>query len=311
MIEIIGITKIYCQRDKRVLANENINLQIKKGEIIALLGPNGAGKTTLVKQIVGILKPTSGHILLDGRDLILNRETLKSRIAYVPQVPWILGDLPMYNALYIIARLNHKNHKESKQAVENFLYKFNLSGKKERPISSLSGGEARILNFGYATMGSADYFFLDEPTNDLSPGMRKILWDYIFSIKECGKSVFLVTHNLLDIQQRVDRVLFMNKGKIILDDRPETIINNLGKELTIYVRYRIPLDVLTRQELIHEIRQVCSVPVYFINSSEVKLITESEQLNILLKLLYEKKDIENMYIYPPTLEDIYHKIIVE
>lgn len=306
MIEVIGLTKFYPNKNKKIIANASITINIGDAEVVALLGPNGAGKTTFIKQVVGLVKPDDGRIFVDGEELDHDKQRIRTKLAYVPQKPWMLSDLTINKALYLISRLNHKSRLEANKSLEGFVAHFELAAKKSRLIHQLSGGELRILNLGYASMGYAKYFFLDEPTNDLSPEMRKKFWEYVEWLKGAGKTIFLVTHNLLDIQQRVDRVVFMSNGKILLDGTPNDILERWGKEVTMVVDFGLSVprseSRIFPDELFKDVK--CARV-----GSTLRLIVKPEKVGSLINFLASRWEIENLSLFPSTLEDVYLELI--
>lgn len=312
MMQTANLYKSYHSRTGSVDANQGIDLVIEPGKIIALVGPNGAGKSTLVRQLVGLLKPDRGSITLDGAPFDPANEPQRRRIAYVPQSPWLVNDLTVEEALYLIARLNHFSPVEARERVGSYLDRFQMGGKRAYMTHRLSGGESRILNLGYSFMSAADYFFLDEPTNDLSPGMRRNLWQELFNLRAAGKSVFIVTHNLLDIQQRVDRVVFMSQGRFILDDSPQNLIRSLSHQLRLTITFTKPPGPEAMRALEKAVAETGAdkAQVSWTNDA-ITVVVGSQHLAAIAYSLFSDKRIESIDVHTASLEDVYERVVTD
>jgi len=187
---------------------ENINLEIKSGEIFGLLGPNGAGKTTLVKIILGLMQKTSGKLELACE---------KKKIGYLPEYPYFYEYLTGEELLIFTGKLFDLNKKEILAKVQEFSQKLNLSYKDlKRRIRDYSKGMKQRLGFMQALINNPDLFFFDEPFSGLDPLGRKAIRDLIFELKKDGKTIFFNSHILSDIEQICDRIAVINKGKLLV-----------------------------------------------------------------------------------------------
>jgi ABC-2 type transport system ATP-binding protein len=156
-----------------VWANRDISLPVKPGTIVGLLGPNGAGKTTLLRLLVGLSRPTSGHIVIGGRTVVPGKSWVKETIAYLPQHPLPLGDLTVEEAIRSSALLRGQSRDEANRNTEQLLESFDLQPLRHRQVAGLSGGEHRLVGIAGVGVAPTPILVLDEPTNELGPLMRR------------------------------------------------------------------------------------------------------------------------------------------
>jgi ABC-type multidrug transport system ATPase subunit len=233
--KVSGLTKRFKQGN--VLANDDLTFEIEEGEIFGLLGPNGAGKTTLIRQLMGLLPPTSGRIELFGIDVTAgNSKTVPGYVSYEPQRAGAVADLTAEEALNITGRLRGQKRPEAASQARELIEEFHLGSLGKRPIGKLSGGEQRLVCFCMALMTLRPILMLDEPTNDLDPLYRKQVWDKILDVnRERGTTVVLVTHNVVEAEKVLRRVGIINQGKI-------QVMGTVGA-LKARVDQRVRLDV--------------------------------------------------------------------
>lgn len=221
VIRIRKLSKIY---DNKVLALDNISLEINKGEIFSLLGPNGAGKTTLIKILTGQLRPSSGEVSIFG---ISFRNFLKSpvrfKISYVPQENIIWEDLTVEENILFMASMYRISRNEAKEILMHLLEELELSNVRKRLASKLSGGMKRKLSIAMALVNDPDILILDEPTAGLDPTMRAILLSDIEKFKSEGKTIVLTTHIVEEAERLSTRVAIIKSGKIIVVGSPRKL----------------------------------------------------------------------------------------
>jgi ABC-2 type transport system ATP-binding protein len=196
-------------------ANDDISLTVHSGEVFGLLGPNGAGKTTLVRQLVGLLRPTSGRVLLFANDVARFPERVAEHVAVQPQDPAALLDLTAAESVYHTARLRGLSRRDARAATERTLAALSLQALAGRRVRQLSGGEKRLVSLAVALVGDRPVLVLDEPTNDLDPGARRMVWDHLRAVNATGTTIVLVTHDVLEAERVIDRVGLINHGRLM------------------------------------------------------------------------------------------------
>lgn len=217
-IELTNIVKKY--KDKTVV--NNINLNIKEGELFSLLGTNGAGKTTTIKMISTLIKQNSGTIKVLGYDTIKDYKIIRNKINVSPQETAVAMNLTVYENLDFMANVYQIENKKDK--IDNLIKTFKLEEVLKQKAKTLSGGYMRKLSIAISLINDPKILFLDEPTLGLDVLSRKELWNTINTLK--GKiTIILTTHYMEEAESLSDRVAIMNKGNIIKMGTPKEIIS--------------------------------------------------------------------------------------
>ena len=224
-ISINNLSKIY---SNKFHALNNINLDIKKGEIFALLGPNGAGKTTLINIICGIVAPTSGKITVNNFDIISNYKKARSMIGIVPQELTLEAFETVFDNVSYSRGLYGKS--SNPQYIESLLKELSLWDKKSNRLRELSGGMKRRILIAKALSHEPKILFLDEPTASVDVELRKDMWEVVKKLKSKGVTIILTTHYIEEAEEIADRVGIINKGKIILVDEKNDLIKKMGQK---------------------------------------------------------------------------------
>ena len=234
MIEVNNLCKQYANG---FMALDNINLSVKKGEILALLGPNGAGKTTLISVICGIVNPSSGSVTIGGFDIIQNYRKTRSLIGLVPQelttdafeTPW--DNLTFSRGLFGLPK--------NPQKVEQVLKDLSLWDKKDERIMTLSGGMKRRLLIGKALVHEPQVLFLDEPTAGVDVGLRQDMWRMVDALRIQGVTIVLTTHYIEEAEAIADRIGVINGGKLLLVEDKQLLMSRLGQK-------QLKVELMTR-----------------------------------------------------------------
>ena len=217
-IELTNIVKKY--KDKTVV--NNINLNIKEGELFSLLGTNGAGKTTTIKMISTLIKQNSGTIKVLGYDTIKDYKIIRNKINVSPQETAVAMNLTVYENLDFMANVYQIENKKDK--IDNLIKTFKLEEVLKQKAKTLSGGYMRKLSIAISLINDPKILFLDEPTLGLDVLSRKELWNTINTLK--GKiTIILTTHYMEEAESLSDRVAIMNKGNIIKIGTPKELIS--------------------------------------------------------------------------------------
>lgn len=213
MLKLEGISKSYNKGE--IKAVDNINLDIKPGEIFGFLGPNGAGKTTTIKMIVGLLKPDSGSITIGGVDAWKEPLKAKAMTSFVPDNPEVYDRLKGIEYLNFIADMYGISESERKEKMDYFLELFNIKDAVGDIIASYSHGMKQKLVLTSALLNDPQLFILDEPMVGLDPKSAFNLKEIMKEMCDKGKTIFFSTHVLEVAEKLCDRIAIINKGKII------------------------------------------------------------------------------------------------
>jgi ABC-2 type transport system ATP-binding protein len=224
ILELRGLSKSY---KGGVRALDNVDLDIRRGEIFALLGPNGAGKTTLIGAVCGLVRPTGGTIRAFGEDAGHHWRSVRRKIGLVPQ------EL----AFDMFGRVDHSVQYSrgifgcapNPARIEQVLRSLSLWDKREAKIRELSGGMKRRVMIAKALSHDPELLFLDEPTAGVDVELRRDMWKQIGQLRERGTTIILTTHYIEEAQEMADRVGVINKGKLLLVDDKEAIMAKLGR----------------------------------------------------------------------------------
>ena len=235
-IETKNLTKKY----KDIIAVDNLNLQVKEGELISLLGMNGAGKTTTIKMLCCLTRSTSGDAFLNGISVSNNADEVKSLIAVSPQETAIAAGLSAKENLQLICGVHGFKKNKTKEKINELTKLLSLETIINKKAGKLSGGWQRRLSIAMALISEPKILFLDEPTLGLDVVARSELWELISSLK--GKvTIVLTTHYMEEAEALSDRVAIINDGKLLVCDTADEIkksaeTNNFEKAFIKYVK---------------------------------------------------------------------------
>jgi ABC-2 type transport system ATP-binding protein len=228
LLEIDQLTKVYRTGTR---ANDGISLNISEGEIFGLLGHNGAGKTTLVNQVVGLLKPTSGSIRIDGRDMVGDPGLARRLCSFQAQAQVPIDGLTPRQAIDLLGQLRGGSAPEVRVRRERLIEALELDHWLDVDAARLSGGVKRLVAFAMAAVMPGRLVMLDEPTNDVDPVRRRLLWRQVRTLADHGAAVLLVTHNVIEAERSVDRLAILDEGRVIAEGTPAALKGRLGAAL--------------------------------------------------------------------------------
>mgnify|MGYP001313364166 FL=1 len=234
-ISINNLSKAY---DNGFEALKKVNLEIKKGEIIALLGPNGAGKTTLISIICGIVTPSSGRVTVENFDIIEDYRETRSRIGLVPQELTLELFETVFNNVSYSRGLNGK--KPNPKHIEKILKDLSMWDKKDLRLRQLSGGMKRRVLIAKALSHEPSILFLDEPTAGVDVELRQDMWKIVEELRKTGVTIILTTHYIEEAEAIADRVGVINQGEIIVVEETKELLKKMGhKKLTVELQDEI------------------------------------------------------------------------
>lgn len=214
VIQVSGLTKRYGE----LTAVDGISLTVEQGEVLALLGPNGAGKTTTVEMLEGHRSADAGEISVLGFDPAKGGSEFRDRIGIVLQEGAIERELTVREAIQVYSAIYTRS-----LPADHLIELVGLEEKSEDRIKSLSGGQQRRLELALGLVGDPDLLFLDEPTTGFDPSARRQAWEVLESLTSLGKTILLTTHYMDEAQHLADRIVVIDRGRIVAEGAPETL----------------------------------------------------------------------------------------
>ena len=308
MIEVKNVTKKYGKH----IAVDNISFTINEGEIVGLLGPNGAGKSTTMNMLTGFIEQTEGEIYIDGYDMLKKPKKAKKEIGYMPEGVPLYMELTVKEFVTYMAEIKNVNKKTRKEKVEKIIEQTGLKEVERKLIRNLSRGYKQRVSMAGALVGEPKILILDEPTVGLDPKQSTEIRNLI---KELGKThtIILSSHILSEISQICNRVIIINKGKIVAIDTPEKLEEKVANNNCIYVTVE---DSDNKVETIKDkITGIKRLELIQENEDGTKqYIIESEEKVDLRKVIFSEFAKENITIFEmkkadSTLEDAFMKLI--
>lgn len=306
-IKIEGLTKEYLNKTtgKMVRAVDDLHLEVYRGEIFGFLGPNGAGKTTTIKMLLGLIFPTKGDAWIFGKPI--GDVSVKRQIAYLPESPYFYEYLTGRQVLDFYARLFGIPASERKKKVDALLDMVGLSRDGDKTLRNYSKGMLQRIGIAQALINDPELLFLDEPTSGLDPMARIEIRDLIIRLKQQGKTVFLSSHQLLEVELICDRVSILNRGKLLkagkLDEllpsgRVEIVAENVSDDGVI-ARIRDAGGVVQRQDGRIVVQQPDDASV----NKVVDIIRSAN--GVIRSLIPQRRTLEELFV--STIEEVEKK----
>ena len=291
--DIQDLVKVYPGQSRPV--NEHITLQIHQSEIFGILGDNGAGKSTLVRQMVNLLTSNAGTIRFLGKDITTIPLIVQINVGYMPQESGAVKNLTIAESLYFTAHLRGMSRQEARQERDRLLHQWQIAKWRDQPACRLSGGQQRLLRLAVAMAGSPPVLILDEPTNDLDPQRRKLVWDNLRQLnREQGTTIILVTHDAIEAEKAIQRVGILREGKLVAIGRPCDL--------------KRQVDRMLRLELFFEPENPPVLPAQLTcdrrSPGHWRIFLEWHQVDQTLNSL-DLTQIDDFRLYSATLEDLY------
>ena len=296
VIEVRGLRKYYPDTK----AVDDIDFEVRAGEIFSLLGPNGAGKTTTVEILEGLRDPTGGEARVFGVDVHRDYAKIRHRVGVLPQDFEPFDRLRPREAVPYWAALFNRDLARSD--VASILDTVGLTPRADALGMNLSGGEKRRLGIAMALVGDPDLVFLDEPTTGLDPSARRELWALVRGLRKAGKTVLLTTHYLDEAEQLADHVAIMNGGKIVARGSPADLVSRHGGGTTIVLA--------GAGEVGYEALAARGIPASLDGGDVlVHVAMAAEVRRTLLKLAAIDVPLTEIYTKRDNLEDVFLKVV--
>ena len=298
-IEAKGVNKTFIKKNKKTVALQNFNIQIKKGSIHGLLGPNGAGKSTFINILGSLVKKDSGNINICNLNIDSETKQSKFKIGIVPQELNIDPFFTPYELLELQAGLY--GIRKAKRKTDEILENVGLIDQKNSYARTLSGGMRRRLLVAKALVHSPEMLILDEPTAGVDVDLRKSLWNYIKKINKLGTTICLTTHYLEEAEELCDRITILNNGKVIKDDTKNNLLKIISNKT---VLFQLDSEIFIPNELKNfnpKIENSNLKITYDKNTTSLK-----EIIDILNK---NKISFQEINTFESDLEDIFLKLV--
>ena len=308
MIKVEGVTKKY----GNFVAVDNISFKINDGEIVGFLGPNGAGKSTTMNMLTGFIEQTEGTIMVNGYDMYKKPQKAKKEIGYMPEGVPLYTDLTVKEFVNYMAELKSVKRSNKKQEIERVLKSTGLVEVQNKLIKNLSRGYKQRASMAGALVGNPKILILDEPTVGLDP---KQITEIRNMIKELGKdhTIIISSHILSEISQICQKVIIINKGKIIAVDTPENLENKTKDKNVIIITVEDKENKIEKiSNKIDNLKEIKKIKDNDDNTKQYMIVSKNDQdirkniFEIFAKeniTIFEMKKIEN------SLEDAFMELI--
>ena len=253
VIEVKGLSKVFTlkskgkKESKTLTAVDNVNFEIRPGEIIGFIGPNGAGKSTTIKMMTGILYPTSGEVSVCGYNPWEQRKEMTYHIATMfGQKSSLISHLPIIESYRLLGAIYDIPKDVLNERIKEITDFFDISHLMDKPASSLSLGQRMICEVAAVTLHRPDVIFFDEPTIGLDIVVKKKVRDMILTLnKKYNTTIFITSHDISDIEKLCSRIILINHGKVMLDSELKDIEHVFLTKKKIMVSYDEKVDVNT------------------------------------------------------------------
>jgi ABC-2 type transport system ATP-binding protein len=283
--------------------NDAVSLSADAGQVYGVLGHNGAGKTTLVHQIVGLLEPDAGTIEIHGHDVVADPGYARRVCSIEPQSQVPIDGLTPRQAIGLVGRLRGGSSRDVEARTRALIDALDIGEWADTNGARLSGGVKRLVSFGMAAVVPGRVVILDEPTNDVDPIRRRLLWTQVRALADDGAAVILVTHNVIEAERSVDRLAILDHGRVIVEGSPAELKGSVSRDL----RLELVLEPGTTEPPLAELLrnptrtgQRISGTVAAERAAEAASWSQS---------LHASGRLEEFTLAPATLEDVYVALV--
>jgi ABC-2 type transport system ATP-binding protein len=326
-IETLDLTRLFKGKKKRrekkpdrnVLALEEVNLKVDKGELFGILGPNGAGKTTLIKILTTLLLPTSGRAFVDGLDVVKDFSTIRSRINTVSGGEHAgYGILTVRETLWMFSQFYNVSYSTAKKRIKELLDIVKLSEEIDTKIHKLSTGMRQKMNFVRGFISDPKIIFLDEPTLGLDVGAardcRKFMKEWM---KREGKTVLLTTHHMPEAEELCQRLAIIDRGRILACDSPKNLKRMVQKESVFLLEVGVHNFESLAQKSLESLKNIPGVKSVSQHersnhdSTELRIVLEEDSIisKVLEKITHDHTQILTLQKMEPSLEDVFVQLV--
>ena len=300
IIRAINLTR----RFGNLTAVQNLNLEVKEGEIFCLVGPDGAGKTTTLRMLCSLMDPTEGTAEIAGHDVVKEAEAVRDQIGYMAQRFGLYPDLTVDENMFFYADLYGITGKDRDELTSRLLKMTRLEPFRSRPAGKLSGGMKQKLALMCSLLHKPRVLFLDEPTNGVDPVSRRDFWAILYSLVRDGLTVFVATA-YLDEAERANRVGLMHRGRLIRCDTPAALRQDLDHA---YYNIEVPTEGSDPRKLREELEKQPGVLAVQPTGAQLRLYVDeraasAEELSAVIPFTWQR--------IAPSLEDVFIALVRE
>lgn len=300
-IETVGLTRAFGER----IAVDNLTLQVPAGSVFGFIGPNGAGKTTTVRLLAALIASTSGSATVAGHQLGIENDAVHRSTGILTETPGLYERLSAWQNLSFFAQLYDLDATRADQQVERYLRMLGLWERRHEDVGSLSKGMRQKLAIARALLHEPSVLFLDEPTANLDPETARMVRDFIKELRDGGRTIFLTTHNLPEVDELCDLVCIF-KQRLLWLDSPTNLRNKLFGRGT---RIRVNGDPERWIQIVRELPFVTSVETQD-HALLIHLDNPEEQNPFVLeRLVSSGARVQYVEQVKPSLEDVYLKLV--
>ncbi len=302
VLQVEGLHKKFGSGGRSVQANAGVDLTVDAGEVVGLLGHNGAGKSTLVNQVVGLLQPDSGSIRLAGVDAVAHPEQARRLTSVQAQGNVPITGLTPRTAIELVGRIRGGSPRAVRTRADALIGALELGQWANTRAEKLSGGIARLTAFAMTAVTPGRLVVLDEPTNDVDPVRRRLLWEQIRELADSGTAVLLVTHNVREAEHVVDRLAILDHGQVLAAGTTEELTSTLADTLSLEVQVEPgvvlawPVGIAVEQRT--HTQWLASVPP--VRAGELVTWLSGER---------QSGAVERYALTPRSLEDVYIELV--
>jgi ABC-2 type transport system ATP-binding protein len=300
-IEVSNLTKYY----GKLLAVDKISFEVKNKELFGLLGPNGAGKTTAIRMICGMLRPSSGKVVVAGFDVSQKPEEVKRRIGLVPDISNLFGELSARVNLEFMGKLYGLDKKTRRERIDQVLELFQLKDRQNDLVKYYSKGMHRRLTIAAALIHQPEIIIMDEPTSGLDAQTARLVREIINNLNKEGRTVLITTHQIEEADRLCQRVGIIDRGQLVALNTPEELKNRTEGTRTLEIKILNGTDQQQWLSIIHEAEGVDNI---FLAEGKIRILSKDlPQLIPTVVNLIDKRGgkIESISVVQPSLEDAF------
>lgn len=288
-----------------VKALNGVSLTAPAGRVLGLLGPNGAGKTTLVRILTTLLQPDSGHVEVEGINVLQQPDQVRSVIGLAGQYPAVDEQLTGRENLVMVGQLYHMGGRDAKARAKELLRRFTLDDAADRPVKTYSGGMRRRLDLAASIVSNPRVLFLDEPTTGLDPRTRIDLWNFIRELVNDGTTLLLTTQYLEEADELADRIVVIDDGRAIAEGTADELKTRLASDVV-----QLSLTSDTDQAMVLKLLENFGRgELQFDQQTGVIRVPVDDGARSLIEIVRvldrEQIDVDDIALRRPTLDDVF------